>query len=505
MIPIVRQMFHTQFFKIITFASQIMFFIFLAKNFGPDRLGLYYIIGTILSVGTYVFGLDLYTYVMRIVPGKTGEEGVRIFKTTVLFELLFIVLTLSAAFLFGGDIFLARLLNVPQDVNLIRLGLLMLIPQLLSMEGARFLFITKRIETANYQDFIKACGWTYLVMLVWLLTKRANLTLLLGLWAVGLSVATIYSIFQIGVKNLVRSPFDRPLIKQGLKFSLPLLLSSISLTLLNASDKWFLSIFHSTKEVGLYSVAFRLGDISYMFTSSIVLSVIWPYTIEAYNRLDLPKTKDYLTKMVKYSFVPLLLLIAVGVNNRMELIQILTRKEYGASASLIPIVILIPVLNVLIYPAHYTNYLKNRTRLISFVNIVGFILNILLNVILVPKFSMYGAATAAVLTYASIAALMYLSVRNELLFDIRDCKLKQLAANFVMTFIVLWQIREALVAYSAGPFVIVLTSALCGALIYFGGLYLFRILDKGEKQIIIDFFKKCCNPVFNGRLHPRKV
>ena len=85
--PIIKQIFHTQAFKVVVFFSQMLFFVFLAKNFSPDKLGIYYLIGTILTVGTYAFGFDLYAYVRRIVPGKTEHEGIKIFKTVLLFEL----------------------------------------------------------------------------------------------------------------------------------------------------------------------------------------------------------------------------------------------------------------------------------------------------------------------------------------------------------------------------------------------------------------------------------
>ena len=190
--------------------------------------------------------------------------------------------------------------------------------------------------------------------------------------------------------------FDRQLYKAMEKFGLPLVPSGLFLWVSNFIDRFLLVKLSSTAEVGLYSIGVRLSSaITLLF---VAFRTAWPafaYSIE--DDREARRTYGYV--------LTYLLLIACWVSLALGLlapwlVQLLTTpKFYGAARVVAPLAFASSI---------YAGYVviaigigrARRTQFNWVVTGAGAVVNVVLNLILIPPYGMMGAAYATIAAYA---------------------------------------------------------------------------------------------------------
>jgi O-antigen/teichoic acid export membrane protein len=182
-----------------------------------------------------------------------------------------------------------------------------------------------------------------------------------------------------------------------LKDSWPLIFSIISIIVYQRVDQVMLGEMVGSEDVGVYSVAVRLAEVWYFIPASIYWSVL-PSIIEAkendeglfYDRLQ----KHYnLTVLIAYA-------IAVPVTFLSGwLVTTLFGADYSKAGTMLAILIwanLFAYLEV----ARCSFFTAMNWNKIYFVTLLlGAVINVLLNLFLIPRYGGVGAATASLIAY----------------------------------------------------------------------------------------------------------
>src|SRR5690348_670120 len=198
-----------------------------------------------------------------------------------------------------------------------------------------------------------------------------------------------------------------------LAFGVPQVGSVISFWVLQLSDRTLLSHFASYAETASYAVAYSLGSI----LSTLVLNpfnLAWPTTLFAVaRRPDAARTFGQI-----FHWFGLVLLVAaysfslVGI----AVLYLLFPPSYHTAAPVIPVI----ALSVAMYGAYLMfltgTSIKRKTPLAAAFMTVAAIVNVGLNVFLIPAFGAMGAAAATLLAYMALAFVTYLA--NQRLYPI---------------------------------------------------------------------------------------
>lgn len=194
-----------------------------------------------------------------------------------------------------------------------------------------------------------------------------------------------------------------------LRFSLPLLTTSMLALILSWSDTMILGYFRTPDIVGLYNAAHPIASIIPMMLTSMIL-IYSPITAELYSRNQIDEIrKNYiiLTKWVVFATFPLFILIFIFPEN---ILNILFGANYVTASIALRILALGMLFHVIFGPNGTTLVVIGRTRLFMMDNVVCIILDILLNIYLIPKFGIAGAAIATAISLFSINILMSLQI-----------------------------------------------------------------------------------------------
>lgn len=202
--------------------------------------------------------------------------------------------------------------------------------------------------------------------------------------------------------------FNKEYWKYSLAFGFPLVFHTLSQQILGQSDRIMMGrLGVSGDQVGIYS--FFYSFVAIMTAILNALNNSWcPFL---YDRLDSKSYEDLNKKVANYVQVFSVLTIGFLMLSR-EVVKIFANSDYWSGVSLIPILVL-AVYSTYIYQfAVNYEFFNAKPKIVATGTVMAAVTNIILNFILIPRFGMYGAAIATLLSYIALA-IMHTIVVNK--------------------------------------------------------------------------------------------
>jgi len=229
---------------------------------------------------------------------------------------------------------------------------------------------------------------------------------------VNFSVHLILLAFPIfkKIKTINNSLLDRKKAKKYFIFAIPLVINGIAINLLNYIDRIMIEKFIGIEELGIYSFGYNFGG-SLFFIVTFFNSFLEPYIMNIKNKI---KREKYFNKYI--SFLIVILTIAAIV--LYIIVNIITKKFYNPIyLKSFPILAIIS-LTYIIMPIVFINKIKiellEKTKQITLSFFFATLINIILNLFLLPKYGIEGAAFATLLSFICLILILnlFLSKKN---------------------------------------------------------------------------------------------
>jgi len=231
-------------------------------------------------------------------------------------------------------------------------------------------------------------------------------------------------VFMFNLVNII-SRFAKPHIEIDFKFwekllknSLPFGLVSIFVIIYFKIDSVMLGIMKTDKIVGYYSAAYRLIDVLTALVPAVIFSAIFPVMSQYLN------FQDKLKKIYIFSF-KLSLFIGAGISIftllfARYIITLVYGSGYGGSV--ISLQILIWAFFIMCISSVTSGLLSsvNKQKIVTIGAGAGAVINVGLNLLLIPKYSLNGSALATVITEIFMFMLYIYQVAKFLKLDKHD-------------------------------------------------------------------------------------
>ena len=270
-------------------------------------------------------------------------------------------------------------------------------------------------------------------------------------------------------------------IKTYLKWGMPLTPNAGILWISNVSDRYIVSYFLGVAAAGIYDVGYQLGYYA-LFIIGPLGTVVYPVLSKYYNEGNIFEVQKHL----KYSFKYLMMLVipcVFGLSILAEpLLRTLTTADFIPGKTVVPYVALGAVFYCLYQLCVYIMLLLNKIGWNVIILSTSAAVNIALNIILIPRVGIMGAAVATLIAYA-IMGLLHLAVtRRYLKFDLSLTFIgKTVAAATVMTFCI-WLINPQ-------SLMMITLAIVVGAVLYFLVLLAIRAFSEREMDFLTSFIK----------------
>ena len=207
--------------------------------------------------------------------------------------------------------------------------------------------------------------------------------------------------------------FEKPMAQNMLKNSWPLILSGISVMIYVKSDQFLLGLLASNYETGIYSVAARISEIWYFIPVAVVASV-FPKIIESkrVSRVNYERSLKHLFRFLIY-FSILIAVVMTFISK--NIIVLLFGNDYLKSSLPLAIHIWVGIFVFIGIASSKILVLENIQKIYLIQTITGAILNVLLNLYLIPDYGATGASLATLLSYGLSFVVWFFSVKTRYL------------------------------------------------------------------------------------------
>lgn len=198
--------------------------------------------------------------------------------------------------------------------------------------------------------------------------------------------------------------FNKAIAKQLLKDSWPLIFSGLVIMIYMRIDQLMIKEMLGERDVGLFSAAVRLSEVWY-FIPVIISTSLFPSIVNAKKISD----KLYDTRLRRlYTFmIWLAIMIALPMTFLSNwLVTLLYGEAYREAGQILMIHIWAGVFVFMGVASSKWFISEGLQRHLTINTVAGAIMNILLNIFLIPKYGIYGAAIATVMSQALASYFM---------------------------------------------------------------------------------------------------
>tara|TARA_B100000965_G_scaffold59287_1_gene45347 strand:- start:5164 stop:6453 length:1290 start_codon:yes stop_codon:yes gene_type:complete len=397
-LSLIKKSFNVFILRILSIFLGFIFTYYITQLYGAEGMGVFALCQSILMISTLfsLVGTDIAS--VKFISTNFYQKKYSKIKSIYL-SILKIVIPISAiislmAFL-SIDIASDIIFNKPS----IRIGLFYIIiailPLCLIYIHSESLRGMKKVELYSIIKYFLTPFFSIILLAIFY--DSSNIFLPILVYCTSIILASIIG-FIIWIKKSRFFITDSicTSISEVLKISLPLMVSSSMLLLLQWIDILILGYFETSSQIGVYNVAVKIS----MFASIILFSInsiVAPKISEFFNQkkfFELKKIIKASSKLMFFSTIPILILILVFS----EFILSFFGEEFASGIFCLNILIVGQLINVLCGSVGYILNMTEHQNVFKWIIILSFILNIVLNIILIPLHGIFGAAISSMIS-----------------------------------------------------------------------------------------------------------
>jgi len=260
-----------------------------------------------------------------------------------------------------------------------------------------------------------------------------------------------------------------------LRESWPIGLISFAALFFQSADSVLIGFLKTNLDVGLYNAASRISVGTY-FLLGIISSVFMPAISRAFKE----NSSNFRNIIEKYAMLNFYLGIPIGVGGFFvapELINLIYGSNYIQSVDVFRILSLslIFIFMTAVYGQSLIFLDKQRKFLKSYM--IGLILNIFMNILLIPYLGIMGAAFSSIITQALILIIVFFEFRKATGLVFGKIFLYSISSSIIMSVAIMGSKR--ITGFGA------ISQIILGIFVYFVALYLIYIVKNRKLSFIL--------------------
>ncbi|MDA3892344.1 MAG: oligosaccharide flippase family protein [Salinivirgaceae bacterium] len=329
-----------------------------------------------------------------------------IFFTSLLFLILIIIPTVFALSYFSNQ-FSQILFNSINFALLIKLTICTAGIQVLNNFTLTLLRLKSKSVLSTGVQIFKFLG--LLLLIIWGL-KYKGLGLI-AIWQAYLIVESLIVIILLPVivmNSFVKIQFA--ILKDMLSYGLPLMLASLSGVILAVTDRYMLNSMQGLERTAIYSVGYKISNtLKMLITSSLSLALL-PLQMKKIGTVG---SEAFFSKVMKYSsFLFAVALLGLSLFS-LEVLKLVTGSAiYWEAYGVVAIISFAWLFGQLKSNALIGITIMKRTKITGLLIFITSMLNIGLNMFLIPIWDIYGAAFATLISQIFFFISVYIAAQR---------------------------------------------------------------------------------------------
>jgi len=189
------------------------------------------------------------------------------------------------------------------------------------------------------------------------------------------------------------------LAKAMLVYGMPLMMLESLGLIMRLSDRYLIQGMLGENELGMYSASYNLTAYLDLIILTAMVQAIKPHYMQLWESEGLEKTKSFLSRgfhsfvVLGIPFITLFSLVSP------HMLSFLASDKYAPGTIIIPFVAFSFLLDGAMHFLAAGLYIKKNTKVLMFWGVIATILNLCLNILLIPIYGILGAALVTIASY----------------------------------------------------------------------------------------------------------
>lgn len=370
----------------------------------PEELGVRTLVyGAAAFIGlSYTLGLDN-AFLRYFMDREYEHRRDEVLSTALAFTLTIGFAFLAAALLFDG--FTSRIVAGSESYrSLVRLLFLILVLDTVVIYPTLVLRAENRMMYYSVVALTRFFLFIGLNVLFVVVMKRG----LDGIFEANLVVVAVVALMLLPVyRTYLRRHVSRDILVRMLHFGVPTIFTVLAMRIVDYSDRFLIKYLLGASgehELGLYTVAYNLGMIGIMvFVNSFRLA--WqPFFLSVREN---PNARGIFSRVATY-YAMFIGMVFLGMTLfRKEMFHFYAPDYPVRLAELIPFVAFAYILDGFYLIMLAGVFIREKTGYLPLATAVGAVINVGVNLLLIPVLGILGAALSTIIAYMAMVAVLY--------------------------------------------------------------------------------------------------
>lgn len=363
----------------------------------------------LLNVGGILAGLGLSSGLTRYLPRVGAERKQSLIKSSFLISLPFSV-ALSTITVVFADTIATQLFNDPQIVVSVRIfgaAIPFAVALEIAVGGIRGQMLPRL--RVLIQDILQP-GIRFGLIMLAVVVGTGQAGFAVG-YAAPYVIASIVAIILLwrALPDGDSGPHNGTLLREMIEYSLPFTVSGMASFVYNSIDIFLILYFLDSRAVGVYGVAYAFARLVSMFSTAFgYLSTPISSQLESNDGID--KAVDTQTVMVRWILIATMAVAVPMAAFSSEFLGLIYRPAYKVGGSVLVILLIGFVAKNVLQVHKPILEALGKSRLLAVNTATTAILNIVLNVVLIPRYGINGAAVATTGSFLILGLLPTIEV-----------------------------------------------------------------------------------------------
>jgi O-antigen/teichoic acid export membrane protein len=378
------------------------------RLFSVADYGLMGLVLKIVAAATVLAKMGIQNSVTRFYEEEKAspdKNALRRFYSTLFFGIGFCAVVVTVLFALGVWA-LPGAMIAPYLKDLLLFGAILILIRGTQTVLAGFLRVEERTKTYNVLDILAKAAGVTIVLVLYFAWKRSLHAFFSGLVVAEAAIVIAMIVALLRRHLLDPRQFDYRLLRTVVAFGFPLIWYEFTYMILDSGDRIIVNYFLGAQALGYYSAAYNISAyIQESMVAPINLALV-PLYMKVWTTKGRQPTQVFLNRTLNA-----FLLLAVGVvcavfTTSRDALVFLGSQKYQAAHRLLPVL----VVGLVFWSLHIFFIagllIHKRTSTMARLNFYACAVNIGLNVILLPRIGVMGAALATLFSYMFVVILM---------------------------------------------------------------------------------------------------
>lgn len=400
-------------FKMSGILASYLLMLLITRKYGAHTAGIFTLFITFLNICTVLGRLGIETTLLRFIAEYSSQNKNALIADIYVKALKIIIpvsVFISILLYFLSPYIARNLFNKTYLSAYFQIVSFMILPMVIIFINSESLRALKKIKEYAFLQDLAIPLFSVFLLAIFLFFSRGKY-MPFAAYAVSISIVFFLSVF-LWLKKL---NVTRVLPEAGMKYttlftiSLPILISNSLCLFMGWTDKILLGAFKTESDVGIYNVAFRLSMLA-----SIPLfafnSIAAPKFAQFYGNGDiasLAKLARQVTKLIFWVTTPILIMFFVFPSFFLKIFG----EEFVAGKNALIMMTAGQVVNIMSGPVAYILNMTGKQKIFRNIMFLVAIVNITLNVWLIPKYGINGTAFSNMVSVMLLNILLFIAVR----------------------------------------------------------------------------------------------